>query len=547
MTPHHHKLLFVSYIPTEDKQLPRTKYAIDFLYKHDIPCMFFDNGHDTWIDVLHNSVQPPPYIPQYRNFVKDTREYILAGHRKHDYMERAIQENPDVTHFVWIDVDLFYDAFHSNNTHVAEYLKWMKQSISQWSPRFLAFPGCWSKESVKSLVSLSDTACWRFIGGVFMGDRDSLHHWLQSYKTFMTKLICEERVLTWHFNVWAWMEQTSVFGDLTWYHANHDDSMLYVPPDLYSPQVPALSTRALNPHLIKLNGFYATSTSYILYDNQPWANTRYVNYHILPNGRYTFSNCVWMRRNYIYNINVLSKLSEEGVPISSRVVSEDVLDTQKADYGVSDGLEDLRLFVGKNDEVKYIATTSRYSHSGRLRIIVGEYDLCNAKILSGEVIEPPTDTWCEKNWIPIRGNMEELYLYRWWPTLQYGVIHENALGSKRLQICREYPMHNPIFRNVRGSSVFSQDGDFLLGVVHFSMEGFPRHYYHMLVRLCATSFRLCEYTTPFRFGGTHGIEFCIGMSMDNPDTKEMYKFWVSFYDRDPTLIEIAKSAFIWLK
>ena len=543
-----HQLVFVSYVPTEYKQHPTVQFALEFFYTNQLPCIFFDNGKDTWIDVLHNTLDPPPRIPNQRNFEKDTREYILSGHRKHEYLERAIQENPEITHFMWIDINIFYDLWRKNICFVGEYLKWMCKSIPSWSSNMLAFPGCWAKESVGTIANLSDSVCWRFCGGIFMGDRNSLTEWLKLYKFYMTNMLCEESVLTWDFNIWALVEQNLPPNKLTWYYANNDETVLYIPPDLYAPKLRVSQQIHLHKHLPQLEGFHSTSVSHIFYEGEHWTNTRYVSYSILPNGYYTFSRLLGMRHNYIYNKNVLSKLSlpNRYLPESSRVVSETALQPLQLPETVStisDGLEDLRLFVSWNGDVKYIATTCGYSLTGTPSMIVGEYSLRDSAIVSGHVVHPPTPTRCEKNWIPIQGYMEDLFLYRWWPTLQYGAIRDNTL-----EICREYPMTNPIFRNVRGSTVFIPDveGKYLLGVVHFSVETTPRHYYHMLVRLRPSSLELDSYTTPFIFGDAHGIEFCIGMWIENTDTKCEYKFWVSFHDRDPTLLTVDSTSFLWI-
>jgi hypothetical protein len=535
-----HSLIFVSYIPTEQKNHPSVQFALEIFYRNNLPCIFFDNGKDTWIDVLHNVINPPPRIPNQRNLEKDTREYILSGHRKHEYLERAIRENPEITHFMWIDINMFYDIWRTNIDSVGEYLKWMQKSISSWSPTILAFPGSWRKESVGSVEDLVDRVCWRFCGGLFMGDRKSLLEWLHQYKFYMTKMMCEEHALTWDFNMWALIEPHLTPNMLTWYYANNDESMLYIPPDLYTPKLPAAQTIVLNEHLPQINGYHSTSTSHVFYEGEHWTNTRYVSYSMLPNGYYTFSNLPGMRPNYIYNKNVLSKLMGN-IPKESRVVAETALQhlqLPESSSFISYGLEDLRLFVSWNGDLKYIATTCGYSRSGRPSIIVGEYSVRDSAILSGCVVSPPTPTHCEKNWIPVPGHMEDLFLYRWWPTLQYGGLRDNSL-----EIRVEYPMTNPIFRNVRGSTVFIPEGEeYLLGVVHFSVETVPRHYYHMLVRLRSSSLELDSYTTPFIFGDHHGIEFCIGLWY----TKCEYKFWVSFHDRDPKLLTVDAKSFLWI-
>ena len=122
---------------------------------------------------------------------------------------------------------------------------------------------------------------------------------------------------------------------------------------------------------------------------------------------------------------MLSELDPDTLaPMSYREIEETIdLPVKEGDI-LSKGLEDIRLYVycGK---VKYIASTVGYSPCGKCRMMVGDYDVENAKICDGAIVQPPTDTWAEKNWIPIvrknkilmgDGTMidqeEELFIYK---------------------------------------------------------------------------------------------------------------------------------------
>ena len=149
------------------------------------------------------------------------------------------------------------------------------------------------------------------------------------------------------------------------------------------------------------------------------------------------------------------------------------------------------------------------------------------------VLHPPNpDSWCEKNWIPIIKDGEDHFIYKWWP-FEAGVIKDNTLV-----ITTTWEHKTPMLSNIRGSSTFVPVDDVvglpeglpdgLLGVVHFSYEGSPRRYYHMLVLLDKTTLKPLKYSDFFVFN-EESIEFCIGFTVANGN----YHFWISNFDRDP--------------
>ncbi len=55
------------------------------------------------------------------------------------------------------------------------------------------------------------------------------------------------------------------------------------------------------------------------------------------------------------------------------------------------GLEDIRICNGK-----FTATTREFSYNSSYRVVFGDYPSMECK-----VIHPPTETPCEKNWLPL--------------------------------------------------------------------------------------------------------------------------------------------------
>jgi hypothetical protein len=166
-------------------------------------------------------------------------------------------------------------------------------------------------------------------------------------------------------------------------------------------------------------------------------------------------------------------------------------------------------------------------------MIIGEYNPEALCYTNSRVLEPPEFTLCEKNWIPLGSEGGDLHFIYSWSPMKIGRIKE---GSNILEIVHEYPIIAPNFHKVRGSSIFiEEEGDTLLGVVHFSEDKVPRNYYHMLVRLEKGTYKPLEYSLPFCFQ-FFGVEFCIGFTIKGGK----YVFWISRKDNDAMMVSIDK-------
>ena len=84
--------------------------------------------------------------------------------------------------------------------------------------------------------------------------------------------------------------------------------------------------------------------------------------------------------------------------------------------------------------------------------------------------------------------------------------------------------------------------EYVIGLVHFSEEHSPRHYYHLLVLLEKQTLKPVRYSKIFYFERL-SIEFCIGMGIRNEaSVGYSYLFWISRFDRDPICIEVKMEA-----
>jgi hypothetical protein len=183
-------------------------------------------------------------------------------------------------------------------------------------------------------------------------------------------------------------------------------------------------------------------------------------------------------------------------------------------------------------------------------MIRGVYDPDLGIYKGCQILQPPNmDSWCEKNWIPIvrsrngdNENLEEWFIYKWWP-FEAGQINP---ATNQLEIKISYMINAPFFMKVRGSTAFIRGTAFcpldhygvegLLGLVHFSEETLPRHYYHIMVLLDKDTLQPLKYSEIFCFEKI-GIEFCIGLYSEGNN----FHFWISRMDREPLYITIEKS------
>jgi hypothetical protein len=484
----------------------------------------------------------PHSLPAHRYEPKDTANYILVQNSKIELVEKAIHTNPwKSRHFAWIDFSIFY-VFH----HPERSAKWLQMlSRAPLSEKMLTFPGCerWEKWSPNMGDQLTDRVYWRFCGGFFIGDRDSLLDFAHLYRVQFPIFLQIYRKLVWEVNVWAWLE-TATGWSPTLYTADHNDSILYLSADHYAQNMQCKSDLQIYPYPA-IPDYQPASAAYIEYRGEMLLNTRYVNYLICDNGAYHMNAA---DGRTLDTQNWLSVLGGDLVPQSYEKMDEsemgltDYLD--RAKRFVSRGLEDIRLYESAADgRLRFIATTIQYSPLGQNRMVLGEYDIDERKLRNATLVEPPNpDVWCEKNWIPIVWHQEDHFIYSWSP-FQVGKIvpSDSADFSSRLEIVlrKEYP-HIPFFNWIRGSTTFTATSGRLLGVVHFSEEYMPRHYFHMLVQLDKETLDIVEYTHPFYFQNI-GIEFCIGFRHN----EDQYQFWISQMDRNPAQITISKTQFMW--
>ena len=396
-----------------------------------------------------------------------------------------------------------------------------------------AIPGCWDhKYNNVHTGHVTDFIFWRFCGGFFIGDAESILKFDDLYKTKYPEFITAYRKLVWEVNFWAWLEVNSDWAP-EWYAAGHDDTII----TNLSASYFSLNLRDLGSTLTKYDypefpGYNPSSASYVKHNGTHLLNTRYVNYWYYNDGGYAFYDGT----NIIRSKNILSVLDDNMAPQSYEEMDESSIDLPRHDT-YSRGIEDIRLYVDKlENRVKYIATTVGYHGTGGNRMVIGNYDYDTKTYSESKIIQPPTDTWCEKNWVPLPSatapGSTQKFIYKWAP-MEIGEISDD----NQLRIIHRYEdtKNIPLFSKMKGSAPIIEHNGYLVGVIHFSEETRPRHYFHMLVVLDKETFKPIRYSESFVFENI-GIEFCIGF--DVSETENKYLFWISQFDREPAFISI---------
>ena len=473
-------------------------------------------------------------LPKNRNEQKDTLDHLWNTHLKvYCLYHTALLENEfETSHFAYID-------FHAPNLFQKEftlgYLKanFGKPHLFTAKPNQMYLPGCWGKaEHIGS--DFSDSVHWRFCGSFMFGSFDAIVQFYQHYSTYFSDFLdSQNRTLGWEVNYWAYMETTIDDWNPIWYQANHDDSMVYIPGVFgYKKLADYPDTVTQVYDYPNMSPYRPMSAAYVVYKDRVYLNTRYVNYWIYDNGSYYYPE----DEGVIRTLNVCSEMSPES-PLNYQIMT-DICPFASNAAVFSEGLEDIRLYVSnETGELCFIATTMGYSHTDRIRMIRGVYDVEAQQCRNFQNLDPPQETWCEKNWAPIPlPDGSDGFVYKWYP-LEIGKVVKRSdadpFSIGKLEIVVEKEMDTR-FKNMKGSTPFVAHGEkYLIGVVHFSEEMRPRQYYHRVVILDKTNFDVVKCSDIFCFMKA-SVEFCIGCRVRG----NKMGFWISKMDRDPMYVEI---------
>ena len=286
---------------------------------------------------------------------------------------------------------------------------------------------------------------------------------------------------------------------------------------------------SLNVPKIEYEGmaFSPSSSSLVRQENGNYmVNVRYVNYILNDRLLYEYPN------NTIITINafvIYDKYLKNILSGPSVLLNIPCSEPQSNIYG----LEDVRIYKKQNDKkIYYTATSMHFTPMNRIH--VGEYDAISMRYQDNKLIEPPTNTDCEKNWIPIVYENQNAFIYGWHP-LKIGVINEN----NKLNIIKEISTPK-FFSNFRGSSPPEYYKDSYYMIVHgvkYEPER-KRKYYHCLVVLNPQTLEVIKYSVPFYFN-EFTIEYNLGITIIDDYMKIIF----SHRDRNPQILTIDMNCF----
>ncbi len=492
--------------------------------RKNITIILFDYFTESWI--YRESLPYMDRLPLIRNLDKDTFEHLILTHMKVEFLHKAIENNKNSV-FCWIDPHIC-NLFSPEGVTI-NYLNYLSQQKIVDAP-FIATPGCWDK----TLEPINfNTVCWRFCGSFMLGDAASFDGLHTLYEHFYPTLLKERNTITWDVNFLAQLESEGVYKPF-WYRANHDASIVHIPTSLYSKNLFDSMDALVKYDYPEVPGFFPSSASYVQYENKRVLITRYVNYKIGPDGRYT----VFHPSGQLQTRNLMSTLFDDFTAIiDSQFIDESVIGIPTYMEGTRYvGLEDVRIFK----DMEFVASSASYTQDHSIRIVKGA--IRDGKFTMGVVLQPPNGIYtpCEKNWIPIFGNKSkpDSYIYRWHP---YEIVCADKEGITTTVSSKVIP--NTLFEKVRGSTVpIWSDVDLCyICVVHWTEEqraGGTLEYYHMLVRLDKT-YNVTAWSQPFHFTRI-GIQYCLGFTIVENDK---YGFWFSENDGNSQFISSCSSQF----
>ena len=250
---------------------------------------------------------------------------------------------------------------------------------------------------------------------------------------------------------------------------------------------------------IDIDGFYPSSPTLIIHNNQIKINIRYVNYKIKENGRYEYTPP-------ITTTNVLMNYSfDENKTTHHRVLEYNT----QFDNKLYSGNEDVRLILSTNGECYYSSNIG--FENGNIGIQIGKCCLENGS-LNGHNIESPNNRNVEKNWVLFEKDNEMLVIYSWQP-LTIGTLCKNSNDTHSFIEKYVSPKTNIYLNGLRGST----NGIYIDGYWWFICHKVfiyhnKRKYYHVLVRM-DQEFNLV-YSKYFVFENAD-IEYCLGLVHHN--------------------------------
>ncbi len=177
---------------------------------------------DLWIYNTIMNQKDNINLPENRTIQKDTIEYITLMNLKIEFVKKVVDKNPfHTSYFAWIDFNINHVFKDYENTY--NYLKNFQNNLTG---HFLFLPGCWNKYESPHIILYQ--IHWRFCGGYFIGDRDSIINFYNQYYNYLPEFLNQYKKIVWEVNFWTWLENEKNMH-FDWFAADHDDSIVKIP------------------------------------------------------------------------------------------------------------------------------------------------------------------------------------------------------------------------------------------------------------------------------------------------------------------------------
>lgn len=156
-------------------------------------------------------------LPAVRNLDKDTYNFLTFINSKTELVQKSIHNNVfNATHFAWIDFGIFHIIKNIESTKQIIH----KLSITELEDSFLvAVGGCHRRPYLDF-----SNVYWRFFGGFFIGDIQSILEIDNLYKDYFLRITKQYGIITWEANMWGSFEHLFNWNPIV-YLANFNDTI----------------------------------------------------------------------------------------------------------------------------------------------------------------------------------------------------------------------------------------------------------------------------------------------------------------------------------
>jgi glycosyltransferase involved in cell wall biosynthesis len=300
------------------------------------------------------------------------------------------------------------------------------------------------------------------------------------------------------------------------YLLKQDMHMMNVLSNLHFYMKPIRST--ITPLLLDVPFQPFFRPSAISFGEGECANVRFVNYKPPTDGNYATPDGRQIRTENAYMNLVTGKVIAK--------MQDDITIQQ-----LISGYEDVRLFK-EDGEWRFFACSGKNATTNHINMVRGDYNIEAGRMENTQIVESPTKSLWEKNWLPIPGT--DQHIYHWAP-FKIGRV-DNGVWT-----CVREVSTPPLFSLFRGSAGPIKVGSAVIAMAHIAEYGNPRKYFHLFVDLDPVTYTPRRVSLPFIFR-TPEIEYCLSMRFN----KEKIECLVSFMDANPHRATIDPVDIEWL-